>query len=100
MNKLFDDTPYIDKTITTASYQKQKWKRKFQEYLDSDEIREESSHTGLNACGYWYACDECFKGKYPCSNALIQYMKKRNKNIDFNNVSKEHLDKLLRLENE
>ena len=58
MNKLFDDTPYIDKSVIT-SYDKKKWKKAFQEYCDSPKIREESNRNGLNACGYWLACDEC-----------------------------------------
>lgn len=98
MNKLFDDTPYIDRNVVT-SYDKRKWRKEFQKYCDSDEIRKESSHTGLNACGYWYACGECKMGrKYPCSSALIKYLSIRNVNIDYKNTNKEYLDKLLRLE--
>lgn len=98
MNQLFDDTPYIDKNVVTA-YDKRKWKKKFQEYCDSEEIREESSHTGLNACGYWYACEECETDrKYPCSSALIKYLSSKNVNIDYKNTSKEYIDKLLRME--
>ena len=96
-NKLFDDTVYIDKNITTP-YDKSKWKILFQKYCNSDEIRKESEETGLNACGYWFACDECNGSDLPCAcaNALIDYFKKRGKTIDYKNISKEYLDKLLR----
>lgn len=98
MNQLFDDTLYIDKSVVTE-YDKRKWKKKFQKYCDSNEIRKESGHTGLNACGYWYPCEECkMDCKYPCSSAMIKYLSFRNINIDYKNTSKEYLDKLLRLE--
>ncbi len=100
MNKLFDDTPYIDKNVVT-SYDKAKWKKKFQGYCDSPKIREESAENGLNYCGYWYACDECLgyeSRKYPCASSLIAYMNKKGITIDYKNTSEEYLDKLLRLE--
>lgn len=99
MDKLFDDTPYIDKTVS-AQNDKRKWVKKFQEYCDSPKIREERSRNGLNACGHWFACDECqenFKS-YPCARALTLYLKQKNIVIDYKNTSEEYLDKLLRLE--
>lgn len=97
MNKLFDDTIYIDKSVVT-SYDKRKWKALFQSYCDSDEIRKESDLTGLNACGYWFACDECEGSDLPCAcaNALLDYCKDKGIQIDFKNTSKEYLDKCLR----
>ena len=99
MDKLFDDKEYIDKSIITQ-YDKQKWKKKFQEYCDSDEIRKESEENGLNACGYWYACDLCDGSDLPCAcaNALLQYFNETGRKVDFKNTSKEYLDKILRLE--
>lgn len=93
MNKLFDDTPYI-----VHGPNKQKWKRAFQKYCDSDKIREESSLDGLNSCGYWYACDECNgSGTYcPCATALMNYIKDKDIVINFDNISEEYLDKVLR----
>lgn len=97
MNKLFDDTPYVDKNIVT-NYDKTKWKKKFQEYCDSDEIRKESDLTGLNACGYWYVCDYCNGSDLPCAcaNALIEFLEKKGIQVDFKNTDKKYLDKLLR----
>lgn len=46
INKLFDDTVYIDKNIVT-SYDKAKWKAMFQTYCDSDKIRKESEIDGI-----------------------------------------------------
>ena len=99
MNKLFDDSVYIDKSIITP-YDKKKWKTKFQEYCDSDEIRKESDENGLNACGYYYACDLCDGSDLPCAcaRATIQYLKEKGVEIDFKNISKEYLDKILRYE--
>ena len=97
MNKLFDDTVYIDKNVVT-SYDKVKWKEKFQEYCDSDEIRKESNENGLNACGYWFACDYCDGSDLPCAcaKALIQYFHEIGRQIDYKNTSIEYLDKRLR----
>lgn len=97
MNKLFDDTQYIDKSIVTQ-YDKQKWKKKFQEYCDSDEIRKESDSNGLNACGYWFACDYCEGSDLPCAcaNAMLEYFKEKGKQVDFKNTDIKYLDKLLR----
>lgn len=97
MNKLFDDKPYIDKSVITP-YDKKKWKEKFQEYCDSDEIRKESNLTGLNACGYWYACDYCDGSDLPCAcaNAMLEYFNLTGRQVDFKNVSTDYLDKLLR----
>lgn len=97
MNKLFDDTIYIDKSVITA-YDKKKWKALFQNYCDSDEIRKESTQNGLNACGYWFACDYCKGSDLPCAcaNALIDYFSIIGESIDYINTSKEYLDKLLR----
>ncbi len=97
MNRLFDDKPYIDKSIITP-YDKKKWKEKFQEYCDSDEIRKESDLNGLNACGYWYACDYCDGSDLPCAcaNAMLDYFHKTGRKVDFKNTSKDYLDKLLR----
>lgn len=97
MNKLFDDTSYIDKSVVT-NYDKRKWKQKFQEYCDSNEIRKESNLTGLNACGYWFACDYCDGSDLPCANAMLQYFHLKGKQVDFKNISIEYLDKLLREE--
>ena len=101
MNKLFDDTIYIDKSVVTA-YDKSKWKAIFQAYCDSDEIRKESDLTGLNACGYWYACDYCDGSDLPCAcaNALIQYFHETGRKIDFKNINVKYLDELLRGEYE
>lgn len=97
MYKLFDDAVYIDKNVVTP-YDKTKWKEKFQEYCDSDEIRKESNENGLNACGYWFACDYCDSSDLPCScaKALIQYFHETGRPIDYKNTSVEYLDKLLR----
>lgn len=97
MNKLFDDTLYIDKSIVTSE-DKQNWKKAFQKYCDSDEIREESSKTGLNACGYWYACDCCDGSDLSCAcaNAILQYFHITGKVVDFKNIDEKYLDKLLR----
>lgn len=97
MNKLFDDKPYIDKSVVT-SYDKKKWKKAFQEYCDSDEIRKESDDNGLNACGYYYACDYCEGSDKlcACSKATIEYLKEKNIKIDYKNTTKEYLDKILR----
>lgn len=99
MNKLFDDTIYKDKS-TISYYDKKKWKQAFQQYCDSDEIREESARNGLNSCGYYYACDLCDGSDLPCAcaNATTQYFKETGRQIDFKNTSKEYLDKILRLE--
>ena len=101
MNKLFDDKPYIDKSVVT-SYDKKKWKKAFQEYCDSDEIRKESDANGLNACGYYYACDYCEGSdkSCACSKATIEYLKEKNIEIDYKNTSKEYLDKILRYADE
>ncbi|MCI9434757.1 MAG: hypothetical protein HFI86_05765 [Bacilli bacterium] len=97
MNKLFDDKTYIDKSVITP-YDKKKWKEKFQEYCDSDEIRKESDLTGLNACGYWYACDYCDGSDLPCAcaNAMLDYFNITGRKVDFKNTDKKYLDKLLR----
>lgn len=97
MNKLFDDKPYIDKSVITPN-DKKKWKEKFQEYCDSDEIRKESDLTGLNACGYWYACDYCDGSDLPCAcaNAMLDYFNLTGRKVDFKNTDKKYLDKLLR----
>lgn len=99
MNKLFDDTPYIDRTVVTDC-DKNKWKKAFQEYCDSEKIRKESDLTGLNACGYWYACDYCdgSDGNYSCAKALIEYLEGKGVEIDYKNISREYLDELLRWE--
>ncbi len=97
MNKLFDDTPYIDKSVITP-YDKKKWKERFQKYCDSDEIRKESDLTGLDACGYWFACDYCEGSDLycACANAMLQYFHETGREVDFKNTNKEYLDKLLR----
>ena len=97
MDKLFDDTQYIDKSIVT-DYDKKKWKESFQKYCDSDEIRKESDLTGLNACGYWFACNYCDGSDLPCAcaRALIQYFNETGREIDYKDTSEEYLDKLLR----
>lgn len=97
MNKLFDDTIYIDKSVVT-SYDKQKWKAMFQSYCDSDKIRKESGLNGLNACGYWFACDLCIGSNLSCAcaKAMLEYFKKIGKKIDFKNTSEEYFDELLR----
>jgi hypothetical protein len=96
MNKLFDDTIYIDKSVVT-DYDKKKWKALFQTYCDSDKIRKESDETGLNACGYWFACDYCDGSDLPCAcaKALIQYFIETGRKIDYKNISDEYMDKLL-----
>lgn len=97
MNKLFDDTVYIDKSVVT-DYDKKKWKALFQTYCDSDKIRKESDETGLNACGYWFACDYCDGSDLlcACAKALIQYFFETGRKIDYKNISDEYMDKLLR----
>lgn len=97
MNKLFDDSVYIDKSIVT-DYDKKKWKALLQTYCDSDKIRKESDETGLNACGYWFACDYCDGSDLPCAcaKALIQYFFETGRKIDYKNISDEYMDKLLR----
>lgn len=97
MDKLFDDTQYIDKSVVT-DYDKKKWKKAFQEYCDSDEIRKESDLTGLNACGYWFACDYCDGSDLPCAcaRALIQYFNETGRQIDYKNTDIKYLDTLLR----
>lgn len=97
MNKLFDDSVYIDKSIVT-DYDKKKWKALFQTYCDIDKIRKESDETGLNACGYWFACDYCDGSDLPCAcaKALIQYFFETGRKIDYKNISDEYMDKLLR----
>lgn len=97
MNKLFDDSVCIDKSIVT-DYDKKKWKALFQTYCDSDKIRKESDETGLNACGYWFACDYCDGSDLPCAcaKALIQYFFETGRKIDYKNISDEYMDKLLR----
>lgn len=97
MDKLFDDTQYIDKSVVT-DYDKKKWKKAFQEYCDSDEIRKESDLTGLNACGYWFACDYCDGSDLPCAcaRALIQYFNETGSQIDYKNTDIKYLDTLLR----
>lgn len=98
MDQLFDDSRFIEKRDYTSN-EKRKWKRKFQEYCNSQEIQEESARTGLNACGCWFACDECREdySNYPCSSSLISYLKKKRVSVDYGNTDKEYLDKLLRL---
>lgn len=97
MDKLFDDTQYIDKSVVT-DYDKKKWKKAFQEYCDNDEIRKESDLTGLNACGYWFACDYCDGSDLPCAcaRALIQYFNETGRQIDYKNTDIKYLDTLLR----
>lgn len=97
--KLFDDTPYIDKNVVTP-YDKKKWQKAFQEYCDSDEIRKESDENGLNACGYYYACDLCDGSDLPCAcaRATIQYLKEKGIEINYKDTSKEYIDKILRYE--
>lgn len=97
--KLFDTKPLIDKNVITQN-DKRKWKQAFQEYCDSEEIREESANNGLNACGYYYACDLCDGADLPCAcaKATIQYLKEKGIQIDYRNISKEYLDKILRYE--
>ena len=98
-NKLFDDTIYIDKSVI-SSYDKTKWKTMFQKYCDSDEIRKESDDNGLNACGYYYACDYCEGSDLPCAcaKATIEYLKEKGIEINYKDTSKEYLDKILRYE--
>ena len=100
-NKLFDDTLYIDKNVITT-YDKKKWQKKFQEYCDSDEIRKESDENGLNACGYYYACDLCDGSDLPCAcaRATIQYLKEKGIEINYKDTSKKYLDKILRYESD
>ncbi len=96
-NKLFDDTIYIDKSVVTP-YDKSKWKAMFQAYCDSDEIRKGSSINGLNACGYWHACDYCDGSDLPCAcaNSMLQYFKEIGRKVDFKNTDTKYFDKLLR----
>ena len=96
-DKLFDDTIYIDESVVTP-YDKAKWKAMFQSYCDSEEIRKESDENGLNACGYWYACDHCEGSDLPCAcaNALIELFKDIGKTIDYKNTDIKYLDKILR----
>lgn len=82
-NKLFDDTPYIDRTVVT-DYDKKKWKEAFQNYCDSDKIRKESDLTGLNAC----------------AKAMLQYFFETGRQVDYKNTDEKYLDKLLRGEYE
>lgn len=100
-NKLFDDTPYIDRTVVT-DYDKKKWKEAFQNYCDSDKIRKESDLTGLNTCGYWYACDYCDGSDLPCAcaKAMLQYFFETGRQVDYKNTDEKYLDKLLRGEYE
>lgn len=97
MNKLFDDRPYIEKSVIT-DYDKKKWKNSFQALCDSDEIRKESDLSGLNACGYWFACDLCDGSDLSCAcaNALIQYFNETGRKIDYKNTDRKYLEKLLR----
>jgi hypothetical protein len=97
MDKLFDDEVYIDKSVTTPN-DKEKWKKEFQKLCDSDEVREESNNNGLNACGYWYACDYCNDSgeKCACAKALIRYCKENKIQIDYKNINKDYLNKMLR----
>lgn len=97
MNKLFDDTVYIDKSVVTP-YDKAKWEAMFQSYCDSDEIRKESDDNGLNSCGYYYACDYCDGSDRPCAcaKATIEYLEGKNIKIDYKNTTKEYLDRVLR----
>lgn len=97
MNKLFDDTIYIDKNVITP-YDKEKWKAMFQSYCDSDEIRKESDENGLNSCGYYFACDYCEGSDLACAcaKATIECLKEKGIEIDYKNISKEYLDKILR----
>lgn len=66
--------------------------------LGNGGVRKESNLTGLNACGYWYACDYCDGSDLPCAcaNAMLQYFHETGKQVDFKNTNKEYLDKLLR----
>ncbi len=95
--KLFDDSQYIDKNVVT-DYDKRKWKKAFQDLCDSDEIRKESDLTGLNSCGYWYACDYCDGSELPCAcaNSMLQYFRETGRTVDFKNTDKKYLEKLLR----
>lgn len=97
MNKLFDDTIYIDKSIVTP-YDKAKWKAMFQSYCDSDKIRKESDLNGLNTCGYWYACDYCEGSDLSCAcaNAMLEFFEEKGIDVDFKNTDEKYLDKLLR----
>lgn len=97
--KLFSTKTLIDKNVITQN-DKKKWKKAFQEYCDSEEIIEESANNGLNACGYYYACDLCDGAdkSYACARATIQYLKEKGISIDYRNLSKEYLDKILRYE--
>lgn len=95
--KLFDNKLYVDKSVVT-DYDKKKWMKAFQEYCDSDNIREESEKNGLNACGYWFACDYCDGSDLPCAcaRALLQYFHEIGKSVDYKNTDKNYLDKVLR----
>ena len=95
--KLFDDTIYIDKSVVTP-YDKAKWKAMFQSYCDSDEIRKESDENGLNACGYWYACNYCEDSALPCAcaKALIELFNDIGKTIDYKNTDIKYLDKYIK----
>ena len=97
--KLFDTKPLIDKNVITQN-DKKKWQKAFQEYCDSEEIRKESENNGLNACGYYYACDLCDGAdkSCACARATIRYLKEKGINLDYKNTSKEYLDKILRYE--
>lgn len=76
---------------------RQRWLRAFQKYCDSDEIFEESSMNGINACGYGIQCD-CCKGsekKLACAMAMDEYAKEQKIKIDYSNITKEYFRKLL-----
>lgn len=91
--KLFDDKPFIVKSV---NHNRGKWIRAFQKYCDSDEIREESSLNGINACGYGIQCEECkFEEANQCSKAMIRYCENKGTKIDYSNTSIEYFRELL-----
>lgn len=75
----------------------EKWERAFQEYCDSDAIREESERNGINACGYGIQCDDCRGSFLPneCAHAMVAYCERKNIEIDYENCTEEYFRELL-----
>ena len=95
--KLFDDSIYIDERVSTKN-DARRWLYHFQKYCDSDAMREESSRTGLNACGYGIQCDFCpgSEKKDACARAMRDYCRSKNISINFRNTSAEYFERMLR----
>lgn len=74
--------------------EEEKWKRHFQKFCDSDEIREESKLNGIQ-------CDYC-RGSHienACAKSMIEYCDENGIKIDFRDISKCSFRKLLKGEN-